>query len=275
MSDALEPIHSFTISDQHYLLTDHYKNASNLNARIQLHERFSTNTYDWYRWAFDQIKTRPRSRVLELGCGPGRLWLNNFDRIPKDWQITLSDFSPGMLQEAQRNLQIVRHAFNFQVIDAQAIPFKEKSFDIVIANHMLYHVLDRDKALAEIRRVLTPKGRFYAATNGQAHLREIDDLIKRVEPTYAAHNTNRNTFNLESGLTQLSRWFSQVTVREMDDGLVVTEVEPLIAYILSSPVKSVLVEEKLQALREIVSQEIATHGAVHISKVIGIFEASR
>ena len=262
-------------SGQKYLLNDQYKDAANLNARIQLHERFSTQTYDWQRWVFDQIQARPRSRVLEIGCGPARLWLNNFDRIPKDWHITLSDFSPGMLQEAQRNLQAVRHDFTFQQFDAQSIPFKEKSFDIVIANHMLYHVPDLPKALSEIRRVLTPKGRFYAATNGLTHLREIGDLVRRVEPSYRVGLVPRDAFNLEHGGEVLSRWFSHVTTRVIDDGLVVTETEPLLAFILSMPVQSFMTDEKLQQLRDGIDQDIQAHGAIHITKSTGLFEASR
>ena len=271
----LDPMHPFQASGQHYLLNDQYKDAANLNARIQLHERFSTQTYDWQRWVFDQIQAKPRSRVLEIGCGPARLWLNNFDRIPQHWHITLSDFSAGMLQEAQHNLKIVRHDFMFQQFDAQSIPFKDKRFDVVIANHMLYHVPDLHKALSEIRRVLAPKGRFYAATNGLTHLREIGDLIRRVEPTYHAGLVPRDVFNLEHGGEDLSRWFSHVTVRTIDDGLVVTETELLLAFILSMPVQSFMTDEKLQRLRESIDSDIQAHGAIHITKSTGMFEATQ
>ena len=270
-----DPMHPAQASGQNYLLNDQYKDAVNFNARVQLHERFGTNPYDWQRWVFDQLQAKPRSRVLEIGCGPARLWLNNFDRIPKNWNITLSDFSAGMLQEAQHNLQVVRHDFTFQQFDAQSIPFKEKSFDIVIANHMLYHVPDLHKALSEIRRVLTPKGRFYAATNGLTHLREMGDIVRRVEPSYRRGLVPRDAFNLEHGGEELSRWFSHVTVRVMDDGLAVTETEPLIAFILSLPVQSFMTDEKLQRLRESIDQDIQVHGTIHITRSTGMFEAMK
>ncbi len=47
-------------------VTDQYQNAKNLNARIQLHQRFSTNKYGWHRWVFDQFSFPPQSRILEL-----------------------------------------------------------------------------------------------------------------------------------------------------------------------------------------------------------------
>ena len=72
-------------TDQEYLLTSQYNNADNLNARIQLHKRFSTNRYDFSRWIFDHFTMAAQARIIEVGCGPGELWLNNMDRIPKDW----------------------------------------------------------------------------------------------------------------------------------------------------------------------------------------------
>ncbi|MDQ2902334.1 MAG: hypothetical protein M3Y81_02115 [Chloroflexota bacterium] len=90
--------------NQQYLLDKQYNTSANLTARIQLHERFSTNPTDWYRWVFDQLAIPPGSRVLELGTGSGQLWLHNLDRIPTSWDITLSDFSSGMLHDAQKKL---------------------------------------------------------------------------------------------------------------------------------------------------------------------------
>src|SRR6266581_3620226 len=123
-----------SFSEQHYLLTDQYNNAQKLKARIQLHIRFGTNTYPWQRWVFDQFKIPPQARVLEIGCGPGELWRRNLERIPEQWEITLSDFSAGMLQEARQNLDNSGRDFTFEVFDVQSIPYEDARFDAVIAN---------------------------------------------------------------------------------------------------------------------------------------------
>jgi len=260
------------LSDQTYLLNDQYKDASNLNARLHLHMRFSTNKYGWHRWVFDQFNIAPGSRILELGCGPGELWTNNLDRIPNTWNITLSDFSAGMLQEAQRALKPSQHPFQLQVIDAQAIPFDDASLDVVIANHMLYHVPDRNRALSEMRRVLKPDGHLYAATAGESNLREIDDLIHQIDNTFVWAVAG-DEFTLENGAAQLAQWFASVTLHRYEDALVVTEAQPLIDYILSGQARPVYVGEKLQRLQTLVKQELAAHGAIHITKDAGLFEA--
>src|SRR5215216_6982425 len=161
-------------TDQQYLKTDQYKDSSNLDTRALIHRRFSTNSYGWFTWVFDTLLKLPgNARILELGCGHGLLWKENASRIPAAWNITLSDLSSGMLDAAWRNLVVTGRAFQFKEIDAQSISFKEGSFDAVIANHMLYHVPDRQKGLAEIRRVLKPNDHLFATTIGKNHLKEI------------------------------------------------------------------------------------------------------
>src|SRR4030042_248739 len=115
------------ISDKQYL-SDQYRSASNLNARISIHLRFSTNPNGWMRWVFDRLDLPPACRLLELGCGPGGLWRENADRIPLGWEITLSDSSPGMLEQARINLEVAGRTFRFEVIDAQSIPFAGGAF---------------------------------------------------------------------------------------------------------------------------------------------------
>ena len=136
-----------------------YGDSSNLNARIQLYTRFSNSPDDLGRWVFDRLDLPRRCRLLELGCGTASLWVGNASRVSAGWTVTLSDRSPGMLREARDNLAVKGLAFRLSVIDAQAIPLADSTLDAVIANHMLYHVPDRAKALSEIHRVLRPGAR--------------------------------------------------------------------------------------------------------------------
>ena len=264
------------IANQEYLLTDQYKDSSNLNARIQLHELFSTNKYGLHRWIFDHYNLPARARILELGCGPGTLWLQNLDRIPKGWDITLSDFSPGMLDDAHSNLRESAGRFHFEVIDAQSILYQHGSFDAVIANHMLYHVPDIPRAISELRRMLRPGVRLYAATLGEDHMQELDELLARFDPQFppmAGRLTAR--FTLENGREQLARWFPHVTLYRYDDALRITEAGPLVAYLLSGFGKREAIGDRLDELARFVEEEIASKGAVHVTKDPGLFEAVR
>ena len=260
--------------DQNYLLNSQYKDASNFNARVDLHRRFSTNPYGFHRWVFDHFQIGEADCILELGCGPGFLWSSNRERIPASWQIVLSDFSPGMLQETRQRLGEER--FMYQVLDAQAIPFADESLDVVIANHMLYHVPNLPRALAEIRRALKPGGHLYATTIGREHMRELDELIAGLWPESNWQGLGAKTpFVLENGQELLAPFFAQVTVDRYENALEVTETEPLIAYALSGRLGSLLSNEKREALTSLVKQELATQGMLHITNVSGIFEAHK
>jgi ubiquinone/menaquinone biosynthesis C-methylase UbiE len=261
--------------DQSYLLTRQYHDGANLNARAQLHIRFRTNKQGWSHWVFEQLHLPPNAHILELGCGPGWLWAENLERIPDGWQITLSDFSAGMLVEAQQNLQGSPHPFRFSVIDAQMIPFEDATFDAVIANHMLYHVPDIAKAIAEIHRVIKPGGHFYAATNGTKHLREIDELVQHFAPGQARifSGSLLNRFTFETAEELIQQRFSTMRLFYYEDALVVTEAEPLVAYVLSTHPEAIQSDEQIAAFARFVEAEMSATGAIVITKDTGVFEA--
>jgi ubiquinone/menaquinone biosynthesis C-methylase UbiE len=262
------------LSDRRYV-AEQYRNADNLNARITLHRRFSTNPYGWIRWVFDQLHIPTQCRILELGSGPGDLWLENLDRIPALWTITISDSSPGMAHQARRNLAGGAHPFQFRIIDAQAIPYKNESFDVVIANHMLYHVPDKDRVFSEIHRVLKAGGRFYASTIGWNHIRELGELISRFDPDLASWGwRSPDSFLLENGAAQIAKRFTQVELRRYADSLIVTEAAPLVDYLLSGRIETAV--ENREKFAKFVERELVDcGGAFHVTKDSGLFEAVR
>ncbi|MBI5652578.1 MAG: class I SAM-dependent methyltransferase [Chloroflexi bacterium] len=243
---------------------EQYRASNNLTARIALHERFSTAPRDWFDWYFDRLDLPMNARVLEVGCGVGELWKHNRARIPATWQITLTDFSFGMIEQSRA----ANIATRLAQCDAQNLPFEFECFDAVIANHMLYHVPDIARALAQFKRVLRRGGKFYAATNGATHMREYFQLIaefRATEPTFP-----QLTFTLENGAAQLAHAFADVRRFDFDDALSVTETEPLVAYALSGAISKAL-SERADALRDFIAARIARDGAIRIKKSSGLF----
>ena len=268
--------------DQAYLTKQQYKDSSNLDARAELHRRFSTATEKWQPWVFDHMKLMPNSRVLECGCGPGWLWRENVDRIPKGCHIILTDLSEGMVAEAEAALTDSGHHFDFKSVDIQELPFADDSFDVVVANHMLYHVPDFDMALKEIKRVLKDNGRFLAATNGNNHMLEITRIGWELFPDESAQLANTRlkrdekfslSFRLENGGELLEPYFSQVDLNYYEDGLDVTEVPPLVAYILSTISSKVLTDEIVAKLTAFLEGKLAQDGVIKITKDSCLFVA--
>lgn len=261
------------IADQTYLQNEQYQNATNLDARINLHKNFSTNAYGLPRWLYDQCQILPGSLVLEVGAGSGNIWRENADRAPRDWRILLTDFSPGMIKQTRDTLAgILPHA-RFAVADAQELPLPDATFDAVVANFMLYHVPDRNQAIGEFRRVLKPGGTLYAATNGNDHLRRIHELIGQFDPAIELWGDPATSgFSLEDGGEQLAAHFSHVTLHRYDDAIVVADAAPLVHYIASfTPLSG----EQRAALHAFIAGEIAQGGGtLRIAKAPGLFVAS-
>jgi SAM-dependent methyltransferase len=269
------------MSEARSIFQNHYKDASQLDARMQLHAKYSTNTHGFLAWGFEHLRLPLTCQVLEVGCGAGYLWLANRHRIPAGWNVTLSDLSAGMLATAHQQLSSYYHSWRFVVGDAEALPFADHSFAAIIANHMLYHVPNRSAAYAEFCRVLTPSGKLYAATNSKDNMRELDALVQRFRHarlpesgTARPMNDSRLPygFNLENGAAELSQWFTSVTLHRYADALVVPEAEPLVAYVRST---GRLTEDELTWFQGHVEDVTKRNGPIRISKEVGMFEASQ
>jgi len=263
----------FRFTDQKYLIQDQYKDAGNLDARIAIHQRFSTNPQGWFNWVFDTLELLPaNANILELGCGPAFLWKECTNRILAGWVITLTDLSDGMLDAAWRNLVPLGRNFKFEQMDAQSIPYGDKTFDAVIANHMLYHVPDRRKALTEIKRVLKDDGCLIATTVGDGHMKEIYQWLKRVNLNPRSDMFS-NPFTLENGMSEIMGVFSKVEKTQYKDNLRVTEVQPIVDYIRSSIGAVDLSEEKLGELKKELTEILEKEGEIFITKDSGLFKA--
>ena len=256
------------------VLREQYRQHVNLEARISLHERFSVNPYQWLNWAFGQFKLEDEARILELGCETGKLRIENLERIPKGWQITLSDFSGRMIKEALNGINARSSPFEFLRADATHIPMLDAQFDCIIANHMLYHVSDLQGALSEIKRVLRPGGRLFTATNGATHMCELVSLVAEADPDVEYMTGVVGNFSLENTPAQLGMFFESMEVRHYDDRLEVTDVEALCDYILSASTVFNLPESRKSALRSFIEKRFESGGGTfRISKDAGIIRA--
>lgn len=250
-------------------IIEHYKNAKNLNVRISLHDKYSQNKQGWFPWLFEQIDFSHINKLLEVGCGNGKLWKNNKINL-RNREIFLSDSSQGMVDEVRKTLG---NDFNCMVFDCEKIPFKDNYFDAVIANHVLFYVYDINKALEEIRRVLNPLGVFYCSTYGSNHMKEINDIVQEFDSRVILSQTKLyDVFGLENGLDILKPYFKNIKMKRYDDCLVVDKSKPIIDYIMSCHGnQNEIIGPNLNVFREFVDSIIQEKGYIKITKDAGLF----
>jgi SAM-dependent methyltransferase len=257
------------VTDQAYLRSEQYRTPAHLTARADLHRRFSTNPYPWPRWLFDQLALAPGERVMEAGCGPGGLWRENLDRLPPGLRVTYGDFSLGMARAARHRLGGVA-GFDAWQADVQALPFPDGAFDVVIANHMLYHVPDLPCAVRELARVLRPGGRLCAATNGPAHLRELYELAAGYAP-WRGEGETVLSFRLDNAAEVLAPGFVRVALNRRADALWITEAQPAVDYLTSmSSIPDLAAHVAPAKLLADVQARIDAEGGFHVTKEAGV-----
>ncbi len=247
---------------------EQYASSKGLDIRINFHKMYSTNKMGFGPWLVSNYDIKDGMKVLELGTGTGELWNGRDDLIAKCGKLVLSDFSEAMVETARQNLG-KRSNVEYRQIDVQSIPFEDNSFDLVIANMMLYHVPDIEKAISEIRRVLKDEGVFFSATYGEHNFNDtIAEWFGLVGENY---DPNHN-FTLQNGAAIIGKEFAEVEVRRYEDSLHVTKIEDLAAYLQS-----------LKALhgigtmgRDKILETLALHekdGVIDLQKEYGTFVA--
>lgn len=217
-------------------LKSQYVNASNIMARINLHEFYSTNKEGWFPWVYRMCKIKPSMKILEVGCGNGALWSKNIDKIPAGLEITLSDISEGMLKDARESIKDVKFGpiFSFECLDAAHLPYADQSFDLVVANHCLFYCDDVSATIAELRRVLKAGGRLIASTYGRKHMKEIAKLVHDFNPKINLSKVALyERFGLDDGDELFADYFDKVTKLKYEDEIYLEDPAPLISYILS------------------------------------------
>lgn len=255
-------------------LSSQYKNSSNISARIRLHRQYSQNQLGWFPWVFDQCEIKPGMKILELGCGNGALWLENLDRLPHDISITLSDISDGMIRDVRRTLGEAATRFSFEAFDCAAIPYASQTFDLVIANHVLFYCDNIGAVCSEVKRVLKQGGHFICSTYGANHMKEITDLVQTFDDRIILSGERLyERFGIDSGETILKQFFDYAIWMRYEDELRVDAAEPLIEYITSCHGnQNRYLLDRYKEFRTFVNKKIKPY--FRITKEAGIFRCS-
>jgi ubiquinone/menaquinone biosynthesis C-methylase UbiE len=113
----------------------------------------------------DDLQLRPGDRVLDVGCGPGRLALVFAERVGPTGSVDGIDAAIEMINRASSLARKRGVVATFQVAFAQQLPFPDGTFDAVACTLALHHVAEDDQptAVGEMYRVLKPHGRLLIA----------------------------------------------------------------------------------------------------------------
>jgi ubiquinone/menaquinone biosynthesis C-methylase UbiE len=124
------------------------------------------------------VCSQAEGEVLEIAVGTGR----NLPYYPDGVRLSGVELSPAMLEIARMRARELGREIDLRVGDAQALEFPDESFDSVVCTLSLCTIPDDRAAVAEVRRVLRPGGRFLLLEHVRSPLLPIRTAERLLEP---------------------------------------------------------------------------------------------
>lgn len=250
-----------------------YKTGKNLSTRISLYEKYSINQQTYTDWIYENYKFFDLCEVLEFGSGTGKDWKGKINKLPQNCNLILSDFSQGMVEELK--LKFVEHKnISVMELDIQNAQIEDNSKDFIIANSMLYHVPDIDKAISEVSRILKGNGTFYAATAGSKSMFQyLRETLLKIDPRITMPEAI--SFNLQSGRVYLEKYFNQVKIAKYENRLKIVDTNDLVNFIYSVSSIEGLEECDRDKVLEYYENKRNSNGFITIDIEYGMFIAKK
>ncbi|MGE5676297.1 MAG: class I SAM-dependent methyltransferase [Mycobacterium leprae] len=127
-----------------------------------------------------QVSLPPQPAILDIGCGTG---INLFEA--RRWfgparLLCGIDLSPGMIEVARAKARKMGLPAQFVVGDAESLPYPDQVFDLIICNSVYHWFKDKDRALAEMHRVLRPGGKLLLICAAAPGFKDYYNLLDTV-----------------------------------------------------------------------------------------------
>jgi 2-polyprenyl-3-methyl-5-hydroxy-6-metoxy-1,4-benzoquinol methylase len=269
------------MTQQQEIVKKQYSTDEYLRIRQETHDKYTVPNVNFSEWALKMIAWKGDERVLDVGCGNG-IYYTKMRQMHPHVQYFGIDLFEKMLESHPSPA-------NLSQGDVASLPFANATFDVVMANHVLFHIDDIDSAVKEIRRVLKPTGVLMATTNSVQNMQELQVLMRRaivlLSRSGAANARTPSSINeafaLENGTRILARNFYAVVRHDLPSALVFQETEPAMAYLESTREMregnlpaDVEWDDVMVIMRQQINQLVKHLGELVINKQNGVLLAS-
>jgi SAM-dependent methyltransferase len=146
---------------------------------------------------FNGFQVSENPTVLDLGCGTGIATFVFFNAVEGRGNFYGIDLSDEMINVALANVErLGHHNVHFRKSDAEKLDFPKSSFDLVYSNQMFHWIMDKEKMLREVFRVLKPSGQVALAFQGYPSFMEIFEAFDRAKQLYPENSFFEKPKNL-------------------------------------------------------------------------------
>jgi trans-aconitate 2-methyltransferase len=148
------------------------------------YERVSDMQYLWGMEVLDRLELRGDERVLDAGCGTGRVTAELVKRVPRGRVIAV-DASPSMIEKARETLG---HSADYLVADLAELELDEP-VDAILSTAVFHWVPDHERLFERMHAALRPGGQMRAQCGGEGNIDNLRAVVEplTLEPPYAEH----------------------------------------------------------------------------------------
>ncbi len=258
--------------------------TDDLLKRIDIHSQYGAKDID--SWMLDVLKLQPNIKILDIGCGAGKQCFSFFHELKGQADITGTDVSESLLNQARIENQKVGNAIRFQLLDFnQPFDLSDDTFDLISACFAIYYAQDIPFTLGEMHRVLKPGGRLFTTgpmpTNKQVFYEIIKEATGKAIPPMPG--SSRYASQIYGTMQDL---FSKTEQHIFENPLTFESVEPFMVYTRASMSEDRKLwnslfqtheefEEIMQKIEKVADQWLARDGRIVMTKVVGGFIATK
>jgi len=211
---------------------NYQETSKDLLTRIDIHEKYGSANIDV--WTNELLQPQAGMKILDVGCGAGKLSFLFNEYTKGGAQITGGDFSNELLDKAREKNKQVGANIDFQFLDFNK-PFKfaDNTFDLCTSAFAIYYASDLDFTFGEAHRVLKPGGRLFVSGPLPENKQMFYDIIKEatnatIPPMPGSSRFKGDIFNT------INRIFAKTELHKFENHLTFPEVAPFIDYVRAS-----------------------------------------
>ncbi len=211
---------------------NYQETSQDLLTRIDIHEKYGSANIDV--WTTDLLKPQAGMKILDVGCGAGKLsfLFNEYTKGGAD--ISGGDFSEELLDKARTKNKEIGAKIDFQFLDFnKPFNFADNTFHLCTSAFAIYYASDLDFTFGEAYRVLVPGGRLFVSGPLPENKQMFYDIIKEatgaeIPPMPGSSRFKSDIFKTIDGI------FARTELHKFENHLTFPKVTPFIDYVRAS-----------------------------------------
>lgn len=257
-----------------------YQETTNdLLTRIDIHTKYGGRDID--QWMLEALQVKPRSRILDVGCGAGKQCFVFHKSLDGMCKITGGDVNVALLAQARAENAKIGSPITFTELDFnQRFAFDDNQFDLASCCFAIYYARDIPFTIGEMHRVIRPGGRLFTSGPMPDNKKLFYDVIRDAtnnKPIPPMPGSSRYASEI---LAAIQAAFARVEVHIFENPLTFHEVEPFLAYTRASlnedrKIWGSFFDEKdtfesvMDRIGKVAARRLAQDGELVMTKVVG------